>query len=316
MDRRRARPRRGTPGRCVYRSNSCNCLSPQVLVLDADWPQQGFLDRFRTILPRSLGAAHYPGFRAATRRWRARIRREPGAHRDRVPSGRRRERARCRTPLALDSPRPLALDTRDRGEAFGPVLAIQYLNAGGDPVAFLDEAVAWRTSPSGGPCRAPWSCILRSPRTARSASSAIADLHYGCIGVNIWTSLGYGLPGATWGAYPGESLDNVASGIGVVRNAYLLRGVEKTVVRAPLKSLVQIVSPEDGKLPLSAKPARCVTSCCDPASDPSARWATTWCSRPPTDTGPNASLKSAAVTATPRFGGSSFSLSVAHRSCA
>ena len=76
---------------------------------------------------------------------------------------------------------------------------------------------------------------------------AIADLRYGSIGVNTWTAAVYGIRGLTWGAYPGESLDNVASGQGFVRNAYMLKGIEKSVLRSPFKAKSQLVIGPNGR---------------------------------------------------------------------
>ena len=59
---------------------------------------------------------------------------------------------------------------------------------------------------------------------------AIARLAYGTIAINSWTGLGFLSAGAPWGAFPGHTLDNVQSGIGVVHNALLLDSPERTVV--------------------------------------------------------------------------------------
>ena len=79
----------------------------------------------------------------------------------------------------------------------------------------------------GGLCRT----LIAHPELDSSHDSpveqAIVDLRYGSIGVNTWTAAVYGIRGLTWGAYPGESLDNVASGQGFVRNAYMLKGIER-----------------------------------------------------------------------------------------
>lgn len=64
---------------------------------------------------------------------------------------------------------------------------------------------------------------------------AIADLRYGTIGINAWTGVGYLTPYATWGAFPGHTLDDVQSGIGVVHNALLLERTERTVVDGPFR---------------------------------------------------------------------------------
>jgi aldehyde dehydrogenase (NAD(P)+) len=47
--------------------------------------------------------------------------------------------------------------------------------------------------------------------------------------------VGFAAPAASWGAYPGHSIDDVQSGIGVVHNALLLENPERTVVRGPFR---------------------------------------------------------------------------------
>ncbi len=79
--------------------------------------------------------------------------------------------------------------------------------------------------------------VLIDPKTEKSVvrafDQAIADLRYGAISINCWTGLNYGLVNATWGAFPGHTLDNIESGQGVVHNGLLLDHPQKSVVRAP-----------------------------------------------------------------------------------
>jgi len=65
----------------------------------------------------------------------------------------------------------------------------------------------------------------------RDDARAVAELRYGTVGINAWTGTVFGMPGGSWGAYPGHTLADVGSGIGVVHNALLLDPdhVERTV---------------------------------------------------------------------------------------
>lgn len=242
--------------------NSCNCLSPQVLVLDAGWTQRdAFLEHLRDILAvQPLVPPHYPGVRD---RYAAFVDAYPDACLERIQApvhrGMNEDVHGPALPwllIHLDPSLPtLALEQ----EAFGPVLAIHSMDTGGDPERFLQEAVAWANQSVWGTL----SCSLFvhpdiQTRLDRRVEQAIEALRYGCVGLNTWTTTGYALPGATWGAYPGEPLHDVASGIGVVRNVHMLRGVEKTVVRAPFKNLAQMVSPPNGRDLLSAPQARSI----------------------------------------------------------
>lgn len=71
-------------------------------------------------------------------------------------------------------------------------------------------------------------------QNGEAAESALRQLRYGSVCVNQWSGLAYGLVSPPWGAYPGETLQDIQSGIGNVHNTYLLHGVEKTVLEGPL----------------------------------------------------------------------------------
>ena len=146
-----------------------------------------------------------------------------------------------------------------RTEAFGPVLA-QTALPGADPAEFLRNAVAFCNETLRGTLGA---AILIHPRTIRALGGAfddaIAALRYGCITVNTWPGIGFSLATATWGAFPGNTLADVGSGIGIVHNAYLFDSAQKTVVRAPFAPFPRSL--------LTAN-ARCCR--CRPGSSPTA----------------------------------------------
>jgi acyl-CoA reductase-like NAD-dependent aldehyde dehydrogenase len=84
------------------------------------------------------------------------------------------------------------------------------------------------------------SCVLLiDPATRRqnavAVDAAIAQLRYGSIGINVWTGMGFLLASATWGAFPGNSLENIGSGRGVVHNTYLFDHPQKSVISAPFR---------------------------------------------------------------------------------
>ena len=49
----------------------------------------------------------------------------------------------------------------------------------------------------------------------------------------------FGLASTSWGAFPGHTLDNVVSGIGVVHNTYMIDHPQKSVVRGPFRPQVK-----------------------------------------------------------------------------
>jgi hypothetical protein len=100
---------------------------------------------------------------------------------------------------------------------------------------FLDSAVAHANDRLVGTLGAN---VLIDPRrrgSGRRVRRALADLRYGTVAINAWTAFGFLTPTATWGAFPGGTLEDAPSGIGVVHNALLLDHVERTVVRGPFR---------------------------------------------------------------------------------
>ena len=79
--------------------------------------------------------------------------------------------------------------------------------------------------------------ILIHPKTVKALGDkfedALAQLRYGTIGINVWNAMAFLLPHAAWGAFPGHTVDDIQSGIGVVHNAFLFDKAERTVVRGP-----------------------------------------------------------------------------------
>jgi aldehyde dehydrogenase (NAD(P)+) len=128
---------------------------------------------------------------------------------------------------------PAADEPLFREEAFAPVLAQTSLPGDG-AAEFLRNAVAFCNDTLRGTLGVS---ILIHPRTIAELGGAfddaIAALRYGCVAVNTWPGVGFLLPTASWGAFPGNTLADVGSGIGVVHNTYLFDLPQKTVVRAP-----------------------------------------------------------------------------------
>jgi hypothetical protein len=51
--------------------------------------------------------------------------------------------------------------------------------------------------------------------------------------VNVWTGANFALGEPSWGAFPGNTLDNIRSGIGVVHNTFLYDYPQKSIVYGP-----------------------------------------------------------------------------------
>jgi len=78
------------------------------------------------------------------------------------------------------------------------------------------------------------SCSMSVPPAVENdpaVQSAIANLMYGCIGINLWTGLAYQF---SWGGHAAkESLEHVESGLGRIGNYLYLPHLQKSVVKAP-----------------------------------------------------------------------------------
>jgi aldehyde dehydrogenase (NAD(P)+) len=223
-----------------------NCVASQVLVLPAAWPQrEAFLDALREVF-RAVPTrpAYYPG---AAERQAAALRAYPGAELLDAPA----EGVVPRTLIA-------GLDPGQAGqyafteEAFGAVLAETSL-PGRTPAEFLEEAVAFANGQLKGTLGAS---LIAHPRTLAELGPAleqgISRLRYGAVGVNSWVALAFALAEGTWGAFPGHQDRDIQSGQGVVHNAFMLHGVERTVTYAPFEPFPRAWL--GGRLHLSPKP--------------------------------------------------------------
>ncbi|MCX4658708.1 aldehyde dehydrogenase family protein [Streptomyces uncialis] len=220
-----------------------NCVASQVVVLSSGWAQKDrFLAHLRAALAKAPARpAYYPG---SDDRVAQALTEYAGARRigDRV--------------LIED------LDARDPGPAltteyFAPVLGV--LELPGDPATFLDDAVTTANERFAGTLGVN---LIAHPRTLAALGpaldEAIARLRYGTVAVNAWTGVGYLTATASWGAFPGHTVDDVQSGIGVVHNALLLDGPERTVVRGPFRPAPRSLL--HGEPSLSPKPPWFVTN--------------------------------------------------------
>nr|BFF20970.1 hypothetical protein GCM10025730_44910 [Promicromonospora thailandica] len=123
----------------------------------------------------------------------------------------------------------------------------------GQGAEFLRAAVAFANDSLSGTLGAN---VVVAPRDRRAMGvefdGAIAALRYGCVAINAWTGVGFLLPGATWGAFPGHTPADVGSGVGVVHNGHLLAGPERSVVTGPFRPFPRSVL--RGELSLFPKP--------------------------------------------------------------
>lgn len=205
-------------------NNGSNCIAAQVVIVSADWDLKG---AFLAELSRAVaGAPPRPDWYPGTA---ARVQQARDQHRDEVDLG--PDGARVVLPsvdLADDAEPALAM------EYFGPVLGVSELP--GEGADYLAAAVAAANERLRGTLGAN---VIAHPQTIRALGAAFEeaahDLRHGTVAVNAWTGVGFATPRATWGAFPGHTLADVQSGIGVVHNTLLLADTERTVIRGPFR---------------------------------------------------------------------------------
>ncbi len=201
-----------------------NCVACQVLVLPAEWDQaDDLLDAVRAVVPKlAWRGAYYPGVED---RHRAALTDHPDAE------------------ILTDGDSPVTLITsldpavQDEAcfttEFFGAVLGVVRL-PGADPAEYLDNAVSFANERLAGNLGVN---LIVHPATAAQHAEALAraidSLRYGTVAVNSWVGVAFAMTRATWGGFPGSPRNDIGSGNGIVHNALMLEGVERTVVRGP-----------------------------------------------------------------------------------
>jgi aldehyde dehydrogenase (NAD(P)+) len=200
------------------------CVASQVLILPAGWEHK---DELLDALRAELAAApdrrpFYPGTEDRQDTFRAE---NPDA--EALPGPQERT---LLVDIDPDSNHPAFQD-----EMFGPIYVTTSIE-GTDAGDYLAKAVEFANKHLHGNLGAN---IIIDPTTAGKCAAeldrAIADLKYGCIGVNVWSAFAFLSPRGAWGAYPGNTPTDIQSGTGVVHNALLFDKTQKTVVRAPFR---------------------------------------------------------------------------------
>jgi len=203
-----------------------NCNASRVVVMAEGWAQrEAFLAHLRRVL-RSLPPrpAFYPGSEETYDRFLA-------AHDGGEVLGTRRPG--MVPPALLVGLDPAGDHLVFREEPWCYLAATTSLPAS-TAAEFLERAVGFCNERLSGTLSAT---LLVDGQTARELGSALEEglgaLRAGTVGVNIWSAAGFVFGSTTWGAYPGHTLEDIGSGIGVVHNARLVDRPQKTVIRAP-----------------------------------------------------------------------------------
>ena len=108
-----------------------------------------------------------------------------------------------------------------------------------DPVDFLAAATSFCNDTLWGTLSAAVVVtpgLERDPGVGRALEASVTDLRYGCVAVNHWPALSYGLASPPWGGHPSSTLADVQSGTGWVHNTRMLGGIDKVVLRGPIRT--------------------------------------------------------------------------------
>lgn len=217
----------------VAHNASFNCNAAKLLVTAKGWGQRAeLLDRVeKSIAKADVRAAYYPG---AEQRWAQFTEGRKGLRVIGKPGP-----GQLAWAIIPDVDPSSKADRVFTTEPFCAVVSETALE-GADPAAFLQRAVklvneqVWGTL-----C-----CTLvvhpktmRDPQAAAAVEQAITDLRYGSVCMNTWPGAVFGLGQTPWGAYPGSTLQDIQSGRGWVHNTVMLEGIEKAVLRAPVRTM-------------------------------------------------------------------------------
>lgn len=224
-----------------------NCIATQVLVLPESWPQaDALLDQIRTVV---AGLPPRPSYYPRTAE---KIGGAIAGHDDVELLG---TDGMCALVPNLSAHGVESLLT---DEVFGGALGVVRL-PGATTAQFLENAVAFANDVLPGTLGAT---LLVDPATAKrdaaALDAAIAGLRYGTVGVNAWSALAFLLGYTPWGAFPGHTLEDIGSGIGMVHNAFLLQDIEKCVASMPFRPMHRAAL--RGQLHMSPKPPFFVTN--------------------------------------------------------
>jgi acyl-CoA reductase-like NAD-dependent aldehyde dehydrogenase len=216
----------------IVQNDGFNCNACRVLVLAEGWLQrERFLDHLRRVLAsRPPRRAFHPGSEDDYDRYLA-------AHDGAEVLGERRPGVL--PPALVPGVDPAGDHLAFHEEGFIPLTVVTALPAG-SPAEFLERAVAFCNERLAGTLSA--TLIVDGPTSGElgpALDRALAGLRYGSVGVNIWGGISFALGSTTWGAYPGHTLEDIGSGMGVVRNARLIDRPQKTVLRAPFTLLLK-----------------------------------------------------------------------------
>ncbi len=215
----------------VANNGSFNCNAAKLLITSKHWAQR---EKFLSMVAKGLGEvplrrAYYPG---AFDRYETLV------------SGRERvEKFGHPTPGTLQWAFIRDVDSSDetdpifRVEPFCGILSETTVGSA-DPVEFLNTVTEFLNERVWGTLNA---AIVIHPKlesdstVGASLQRAIRELRYGTVAINHWPALCYGVGSMPWGGHASVNLKDIQSGLGWVHNTFMLEGIDKSVIRGPIR---------------------------------------------------------------------------------
>jgi hypothetical protein len=252
----------------VHANASCNCNSPKMICVAEEWEQR---EEFLKVIEQSLAkhtlpVAYYPGIQE---RWQSFAKEYPNAKKIDSTTGLGIEERHLSPAKFSDKPLLLPylqisvdvdLDTSlgrakaskeyaFQNEPFSPIYTVATLKGTSQSnlVTFGEKVATFCNDYLYGTLSGSMTC---PPHLLDDSAvhKLVADLKYGSFGINIWGGLGYiGQSTGQWGAYPGETLDAVESGIGTIGNLMAVPHFQKFVLTGQITGTSNLALKDDLK---------------------------------------------------------------------
>ncbi|HYX90255.1 MAG TPA: aldehyde dehydrogenase family protein [Myxococcaceae bacterium] len=216
----------------VANNASFNCTAAKLLVVPKAWGgREALLEAIERALQKDAPRkAYYPG---AEERWRRFTESRNGVRLVGAPN-----EGELAYAILPDVDPSHAEEPAFSREPWCAILTETRLE-GSDAREFLERAVRFLNDRVWGTLAAHLivhPSALADSNVGSAVEKAIRDLRYGTVVVNSWAGAVFGLGSTPWGAHPSSTLADIQSGRGWVHNTFMLEGIEKTVMRAPIRS--------------------------------------------------------------------------------
>lgn len=248
----------GSIAHFVHSNASCNCNAPKCIVVADDWDQKHEFLRIieDELVNHTLPVAYYPN---TEKRWNNFAAQYPDCKKLESNTGRGIEERglsagglnekplllpylQVETKVDLESVAGKEAASKEfvfNNEPFAPVYTIATLQGTGqkDIMKFGKTASVFCNDYLFGTL----SASMTTPPSLlddEGVQTLIANMKYGCLCVNNWGGYGYIISNCgMWGAFPGETIDAVESGIGKCGNILAIPHFEKCVLVCPITHL-------------------------------------------------------------------------------